>query len=410
MKRITALMCSAMLISQLPTAIRAESQTPALFVDNKELSGNSDISDGTHTITAAADGDTVCIAVYEDGRLKAVSLNKTLTYNFSSSGNVIKLMNWDTNMRPLSDGAKIVQNEPQVFIYKGQAQCVPDKYKDFEEYTIELEVVVTNGKITEIRNVNGVPYEVSNVAYIKYALKVADRIIEKQNTNVDAVSGATCASRAIMNAVKTALKSEPINPSTPAPTATPKPSVPDGTYSGTAQCLTKNINYMVDLNVTYNGGKITKIEDMTLKQPMSTTDKELYEKAFNGLDSSLKGKENADDIDVVSGATISSAAIISAVNSAASDKTSKTEIKGDRFAPEGISLYARVYPIVTVENGKITDIRIVPVSGTDTAALNTFAKQIIDTQSVKLDYGSDDEYNIAALTEQALYGKDVLDE
>ena len=109
MKRITALICSAMLISQLPTAIRAESQTPALFVDNAELSGNSDISAGTHTITAAADGDTVCIAVYEDGRLKAVSLNKTLTYNFSSSGNVIKLMNWDTNMRPLSDGAKIVQ-------------------------------------------------------------------------------------------------------------------------------------------------------------------------------------------------------------------------------------------------------------------------------------------------------------
>ena len=410
MKRITALICSAMLISQLPTAIRAESQTPALFVDNAELSGNSDISAGTHTITAAADGDTVCIAVYEDGRLKAVSLNKTLTYNFSSSGNVIKLMNWDTNMRPLSDGAKIVQNAPKELIYKGQAQCEPDEYEDFEEYMIELEVVVVNGKITEIRNVKGVPYDVANATYIKSALKVGDRIIAKQKTNVDAVSGATCASYAIMDAVKAALNSEPINPSTPAPTATPKPSVPDGTYSGTAQCLTKNINYMVDLNVTYNGGKITKIEDMTLKQPMSATDKELYEKAFNGLSSSLSGKENADDIDVVSGATISSAAIISAVNSAASDKTSKIENKGGRFAPEGISLYARVYPIVTVENGKITDIRIVPVSGTDTAALYTFAKQIIETQSVKLDYGSDDEYNIAALTEQALYGKDVLDE
>lgn len=414
MKKIILLFVSLLILSFYQTVIGAEQA--ALLLDNNVVSGNTDISKGTHTLSAEANGDMVIIAVYEDGVLKAASMSKSLTYEFSASGTEIKLFNWDNNMKPLSDVICAVQNTVQELIYIGESECIPDEYYDFNEYIVRLEVVKVDGLISDIRNIEGYEYNgkqtnKTNIAYLKKAAKLVDKIISKQSTKVDAVSGATCASYAIMDAVDAALKSSPVNTPTPTISPTPAPLIADGTYSGSAQCFGKYINYMVDVDVTVKNGEITKVEDKTLRIPMSTKDKELYQKAWDGINGKIVSEKNLDDIDMVSGATVSSSVIISAVENALNEKTKSVTKTGEVYAPEGISLYARVYPIVTVENGEITDIRIVPVNDTDTDALNAFADEIKSSQSIKLEYPEnikDDAYGIASLIDGILYGKQVL--
>lgn len=390
-----------------------------IIIDGTSVSGEVSISGGVHTVTTERDGGMVCIAVYENGILRAVSLKKSLTYDFADTGMSVKCFSWDEEMKPLGKADEAVQKQTAdegVYVYEGSAQCIPDEDWDFDEYTITLTVTKSNGKITSISNIkgyeaNGAETNAANRSYIKSAQKTADMIISKQTTEVDAVSGATCASNAIMNAVKNALSSEPILK--PQPVVTPPPeTIPDGTYYGTAQCLGKYINYMVDVNVTVRDGKITQIEDLTLTEPMSSKDKDLYTAAWSKISERIKGKSDMSDIDTVSGATVSSAGIISAVENALTQRRAQLARTGEVYAPSGISLYARVYPVVTVENGKISDIRIVPISTTDTKKLDAFADKIKESCSVITDYpegAEEDAYNIMKLTEQILYKKGVFD-
>lgn len=415
MKKIILLFVLIMILSCYQSGIRAEQS--ALFLDNKSISGNEDISKGVHSLRAEASGDMVVIAVYENDKLKAASMSKLLEYDFPSAGAKIKLFNWDSNMTPLDNSVEVVQNEPQEVIYKGEAVCAPDEYYDFNEYIVRLEVVILNGLISEIRNIEGYEYSGKqtnkvNISYLKKAAKLTDKIIAKQSTKVDAVSGATCASYAIIDAVDAALKSLPVNPPNPTVLPTSKPEIAEGTYIGSAQCIGNYINYMVDVEVSVKDGAIVEIQDKTLKMPMSVRDRELYQKAWNRISADIASSDNLDEVDMVSGATVSSAGILSAVENALDTKVAAKNSRGDIYAPEGISLYARVYPIVTVEDGKISDIRIVPAKSTDTEALSVFAEEIKKTQSIRLKYPDeikDDAYNISALIDQILYGKGILD-
>ena len=194
---------------------------------------------------------------------------------------------------------------------------------------------------------------------------------------------------------------------------------PDGVYTGSAQCLTDYINYMVDLDVTVENGVITALSDRTLREPMSAKDRECYETAWNALrERVLSGRFTAEAFalaDAVSGATISSRGINAAIRDAVGEQrvpadTADAEI----YAPEGISLYARAYPVVTVRDGAITDIRVVPARNSDAEALTAFAARIRERQSVAgLSYPTairDDAYGIANLIDQILYGKGVLND
>ena len=193
-------------------------------------------------------------------------------------------------------------------------------------------------------------------------------------------------------------------------------SVPDGTYSGSAHCITSSINYMADVDVRVKDGVITGITDRTLKEPMSTMDQSFYSRAFDGIsDSIAKGSIRVDDVqavDAVSGATISSNGLRSAIQDALDQQIQAAEPSGERYAPEGISLYARVYPVVTVAGGKISAIRIVPAKDTNEVLLNAFAAEIIEKQSVEglvwPEEIRDDAFAVANLIDQMLYGKGVL--
>ncbi|MGN0163980.1 MAG: FMN-binding protein [Candidatus Ornithomonoglobus sp.] len=415
LNRITKIMTLLLCMQLTFWTVRVMAETPLLFADKTAISGDTAVTAGEHTITAEAEGDIVCIAVYENSALKALSLGKSLTYSFPSEGAEIRLFCWDSNMRPLCDAVRVTQVKPTL-IYNGEAYCTPDEWLDFSEYIVRLTVVTEDGKITEINDIagyekSGKPTSSTNASFLKKASSVIKQIIKKQSTAVDAVSGATCSSYAIMDAVDAALKSYPQNPPTAQPVETEKPAIADGIYRGSAQCLTKNINYMIDLDVQIQDGNILSITDRTLRIPMSSTDRDLYDKAFEGISSGKLSADSLGEIDTVSGATVSSAGIISAIENAVTTQAAAKEESGEVYAPEGISLYAQVYPIVTVENGKITNIRIVPGSGTDTEALEVFAEEIKNTQSVRLEYPDDikdDAFSIANLIDQLLYGKGVL--
>lgn len=100
--------------------------------------------------------------------------------------------------------------------YEGTADRYPDADEDFAEYVLSLKVQIENDQIVSISNVNGsgAEYDKLNDRYISRAAddtkKIAGtiaQILEKQQTDsIDAVSGATCSSDAIVRAVENALE------------------------------------------------------------------------------------------------------------------------------------------------------------------------------------------------------------
>ena len=99
-------------------------------------------------------------------------------------------------------------------IYEGRALCGPDEDEDFTAYNLTLKVTVRDDKIVAVTDVKG-DGDSSNDRYILRAANgtsskkgVTSQLIEKGNTEgIDAVSGATCTSKAILDACENALLS-----------------------------------------------------------------------------------------------------------------------------------------------------------------------------------------------------------
>ena len=97
--------------------------------------------------------------------------------------------------------------------YTGTAECTPDGDGEFTKYNLSLSVTVEDGKIKSIDNVLG-DGDRKNKSYIGDAtdgyddyIGVVKQIVDANGTDeIDAVSGATCSSNAIVNAVNDALE------------------------------------------------------------------------------------------------------------------------------------------------------------------------------------------------------------
>ena len=97
--------------------------------------------------------------------------------------------------------------------YTGTAQCTPDGDGEFTKYNLSLSVTVEDGKIKSIDNVLG-DGDRKNKSYIGDAtdgyddyIGVVKQIVDANGTDeINAVSGATCSSNAIVNAVNDALE------------------------------------------------------------------------------------------------------------------------------------------------------------------------------------------------------------
>ena len=101
-------------------------------------------------------------------------------------------------------------------IYVGTADCYPDADEDFAQYVLSVKVKIENDQIFTISSVGGSgdDYDKLNDNYISRAANGTKKIqgtiaqiLEKQHTEqIDAVSGATCSSDAIVRAVEDALE------------------------------------------------------------------------------------------------------------------------------------------------------------------------------------------------------------
>lgn len=98
-------------------------------------------------------------------------------------------------------------------MYTGTAKCSPNRKNQFDEYELSLKVTIKNGKIVSIDNVNG-NGDADNDDYISDAVNgydgyesVVKQIVDANGTDgINAVSGATCSSNAIVDAVNNALE------------------------------------------------------------------------------------------------------------------------------------------------------------------------------------------------------------
>lgn len=187
---------------------------------------------------------------------------------------------------------------------------------------ITVKVTVSGGKIASIAVTN----TSDNEPYLSNAKAVIDRIISRQTTNVDVVSGATYSSNGIIGAVRNALSKAAVSNSAKqavvaatttkaTTTMTRKPVTtgkagqfpyPDGTYEGEGE----GRNDIIRLAVTLKDGSITAInvlEHYEDEVPYFNNAKAL-------LDDVLKAQSLK--VDTVSGATLSSNGLLEALGDA----------------------------------------------------------------------------------------------
>ena len=153
-------------------------------------------------------------------------------------------------------------------------------------------------------------------SFFSRALAVIDSIIEQQSLEVDVVSGATYSSNGIINAVKNALTGEEDDSEIAEAAGEGDTEVEeveeadgyiDGTYYGSAQ----GFSGTVTVKVVIEDGKIASITVVS-----HSDDSSYFNKAKTLISKIISGQTT--NVDVVSGASYSSAGIINAVRNALS--------------------------------------------------------------------------------------------
>lgn len=192
---------------------------------------------------------------------------------------------------------------------------------------ITVRVKIADGSIVSIQIVSA-PGETSS--YLSRARAVIGRMLRKQSTNVDAVSGATYSSNGIILATRNALakaredgKSDdeadggkkPEKPSKPKEPRKPeKPEVitdgdwNDGVYTGEGEGYSGKLT----VQVTIEGGRITEIVLLETED-----DEKFMKNAKKGIFAAVIDMQGT-GVDAVTGATFSSYGLIEAINDALS--------------------------------------------------------------------------------------------
>jgi uncharacterized protein with FMN-binding domain len=209
---------------------------------------------------------------------------------------------------------------------------------------ITVQVTVNEGRIASVVILS----HIEDQEYLDRATRVINAIVNSQSTNVDAVSGATYTSNAIILAVRDALhqaiveqrgalpEEQPLAELPPAPVQREDPPEEltvneelesqrflDGAYTGTAE----GYNGDITVEVLILKGQIASVELLSHKE-----DVEYLDKAMAVTTAILQNQST--NVDVVSGATYSSVGIILAVR----DALLKAVAVEDSIEDPGLSL------------------------------------------------------------------------
>jgi uncharacterized protein with FMN-binding domain len=156
------------------------------------------------------------------------------------------------------------------------------------EGNVEVEVVVKAGKISAVKVLK---HKESQPG--KALEKIPARIVEKQKAEVDAVTGATITSKAIMSAAAKALKAAHKPPA-------PFEKVPDGSYRAAA----KGYEGPLNVEVSVKDGRITAVKVVKHKESRP-------EDSLSTVPARIVAEQKT-SVDAVTGATATSKAIMKA--------------------------------------------------------------------------------------------------
>jgi uncharacterized protein with FMN-binding domain len=243
---------------------------------------------------------------------------------------------------------------------------------------VEVEVTIKDGKIAAVKVLKNEEDEPQTALD-----DVPARIIEKQSTKVDAVTGATQTSQAIMRAAAAALASA-------APPAAPK--LPDGEYTGASRGHVDD----VAVKVTVKDGKIAAVSVVKHKENRPRT-------AIKDIPASIVEKQSV-KVDAVTGATHTSAAISRAASAALASATPLEVAKLPDGDYDGVSRGHSddVGVKVTVKDGKIAAVSVArQKESRPLTALKDVPARIVEKQTASVDAVTGATHTSAAITRAA---------
>ena len=239
-----------------------------------------------------------------------ISYNKKHKINYATN-NKTQIAS-GSNVEGLKDGE-----------YEGNSQGYGGDFK--------VKIKIKNGELSAINVVtnNETP------EYYEKASVIIAQILEKGNTDVDSISGATISSEAIKNAVRDALHKAGSKKETPKlAQKTQKHNTPNvatkGLKDGVYEASSNGYGGRLSVRVTVKNGKLTNIDVISNNETPS-----YFNRASSVIDRILStGSVN---VDSVAGATISSNAIKQAVSKALAQAGSKEKAKISKVNPNAKS-------------------------------------------------------------------------
>lgn len=339
------------IINAVKNAITGEEETA---VSANAVKGSFEVADGVYQGTGVGfRGDVVVSVEVKDGSIVKIDIvsasddasffncakavidsiigSQTLEVDtvsgatFSSKGIINAVKNALTGVVDTSSTGSVPQPVGELPVKKDIKE--PDTYKNGTYYgtgtgfggTIKVKVVIKKEKISSIKIVS----HSDDGSYMEKASALIKKMVSKQTTNVDTVSGATYSSAGLIEAVRDALSQAEKDSDDKKEKSDEKKkddsqdkenddsqligTVPyvDGIYYGTAE------GYAGDITVA------VVIQDKTMKVILVTEfedDEAFFTRAMDVVKNVMKQQNT--DVDTVSGATYSSKGILNAIKNA----------------------------------------------------------------------------------------------
>lgn len=232
-------------------------------------------------------------------------------------------------------------------------------------------------------------------------------------TDVDAISGATSSSMAVIGTVRKAVQFVGRYAGLIEDASIDFAQVPDGVYTGTG----RGFGGEIVVEVTFAGGELTDVKIVSHSETSGVSDP-----AISQLPQSLVDQQTL-DVDTVSGATMSSNGILDAVRNAlaefgggSADKPIDiTTLLPGKYTGTAKGLRDGFNVEVTVAGGKISEIKVLSNNDTPEYADQAIAgliPSIIDAQSLEVDLISGASFSSQGLLDavkNALRSEVVLD-
>lgn len=268
---------------------------------------------------------------------------------------------------------------------------------------LEVEVTVENGEIADVVVLS---HEESDGIADPALEEIPTAIVDNNSAEVDIVSGATITSDAIMAAVNDALAGTPGEPSD---AATEEPAddeedveVSDNVYEdGSYEVTVDAHNGPLTVEVVVEEGTISSVEVLEHEETEGLADP-----AIEDVPAAIVAS-NSTEVDTVSGATVTSDAIISAVDEALGGEDSGPQVEGVAYTDGTYetTVDGAQGPLsveVTITDGDISDVVILEHEETEDLAdpaLEDVPATIIESNSTDVDTVSGATVTSEAITE-----------